>query len=178
MGTWNTRGLRGSTLEDFINRTNERYQQQGLALIQKIPTPITPVRMDKDHRQITLAYFDQRSTVDYIGAVQGIPVCFDAKECSTDTFPLSNIHEHQMEFMADFEKQEGISFFLIYYSTRNELYYMRFEEIRRFWERMEAGGRKSVRFDELNPEFFMKLTGGVYVPYLEMLQKDLDKREG
>ena len=61
MGTWNSRGLRGSTLEDFINRTNERYQQQGLALIQKIPTPITPVRMDKDHRQITLAYFDQRS---------------------------------------------------------------------------------------------------------------------
>ena len=38
MGTWNSRGLRGSTLEDFINRTNERYQQQGLALIQKIPT--------------------------------------------------------------------------------------------------------------------------------------------
>ena len=46
MGTWNSRGLRGSTLEDFINRTNERYQQQGLALIQKIPTPITPVRRE------------------------------------------------------------------------------------------------------------------------------------
>ena len=26
MGTWNSRGLRGSTLEDFINRTNERYR--------------------------------------------------------------------------------------------------------------------------------------------------------
>ena len=96
-------------------------------MIQKIPTPITPVRMDKEHRQITLAYFDQRSTVDYIGAVQGIPVCFDAKECSTDTFPLHNIHEHQIEFMENFEKQEGISFFVIYYSMRNELYYMRFE---------------------------------------------------
>ena len=108
MGTWNTRGLRGSTLEDFINRTNERYLQQGLALIQKIPTPITTVKMDKDHHQITLAYFDQRSTVDYIGAVQGIPVCFDAKECNVDTFPLHNIHEHQMKFMSDFEKQEGI----------------------------------------------------------------------
>ena len=54
--------------------------------MQKIPTPITPVKMDKEHRQITLAYFDQRSTVDYIGAVQGIPVCFDAKECVADTF--------------------------------------------------------------------------------------------
>ena len=72
MPTWNSRGLRGSTLEDRLNRTNEKYAHNGLALIQKIPTPITPVRMDKEHRQITLAYFEQRSTVDYIGVVQGI----------------------------------------------------------------------------------------------------------
>ena len=90
MGTWNSRGLRGSTLEDMVNRTNEWYLEKNLALMQKIPTPITPVRMDKEHRQITLAYFDQRSTIDYIGAVQGIPVCFDAKECNTDTFPLAD----------------------------------------------------------------------------------------
>ena len=32
MGTWNSRGLRGSTLEDMINRTNERYLEKGLAL--------------------------------------------------------------------------------------------------------------------------------------------------
>ena len=108
MGTWNSRGLRGSTLEDMINRTNERYQEQKLALIQKIPTPITPVKMDKEHRHITLAYFDQRSTVDYIGVVQGIPVCFDAKECVADTFPLQNVHEHQVEFMQAFEKQGGV----------------------------------------------------------------------
>ena len=36
MATWNSRGLRGSTLEDLINRTNEKYQENGLALIQKI----------------------------------------------------------------------------------------------------------------------------------------------
>ena len=74
MATWNSRGLRGSTLEDMINRTNDQYREQGLALIQKIPTPITPVRMDKETRRITLAYFDQKSTIDYIGAVQGIHV--------------------------------------------------------------------------------------------------------
>lgn len=176
MGTWNSRGLRGSTLEEFINRSNLRYQEQGLALIQKIPTPITPVRMDKEHRHITLAYFEQRSTVDYIGAVQGIPVCFDAKECRSDTFPLQNIHPHQMEFMTEFEKQEGISFLIIYYSARNTLYYMRFEELRRFWTRSLEGGRKSVRFEELDPRFFMELKGGVFVPYLDMIQKDLEIR--
>ena len=47
MATWNSRGLRGSTLEEMVNRTNEWYLEKGLALIQKIPTPITPVKMDK-----------------------------------------------------------------------------------------------------------------------------------
>ncbi len=46
MATWNSRGLRGSLLEELINRTNEKYREQHLALIQKIPTPITPVRME------------------------------------------------------------------------------------------------------------------------------------
>ena len=71
MATWNSRGLRGSTLEELINRSNEQYREKGLALIQKVPTPITPVRIAKDTRQITLAYFEQKSTVDYIGAVCG-----------------------------------------------------------------------------------------------------------
>ena len=131
MGTWNSRGLRGSTLEDMINRTNERYLEKGLALIQKIPTPITPVRIDKEHRHITLAYFDQRSTVDYIGAVQGIPVCFDAKECNTDTFPLQNIHEHQVTFMSNFEKQGGIAFLIIYTAPETS-YIICVSEIQKF----------------------------------------------
>ena len=77
-------------------------------MIQKIPTPITPVRMDKEHRQITLAYFEQRSTVDYIGAVQGIPVCFDAKERNADTISTAkNIHEIKIIFMENLEKQQG-----------------------------------------------------------------------
>ena len=107
MATWNSRGLRGSTLEEFINRTNEKYLENGLALIQKVPTPITPINIDKATRHITLAYFDQKSTVDYIGAVQGIPVCFDAKECNTDTFPLQNIHVHNMYNNGPKEVLEG-----------------------------------------------------------------------
>ena len=177
MGTWNSRGLRGSTLEEMINRTNEYYLEKGLALIQKIPTPITPVKMDKENRHITLAYFDKRSTVDYIGAVQGIPVCFDAKECVADTFPLQNVQEHQVNFMGDFEKQDGISFLLIYYSERNVLYYMRFQELLSFWKRGQDGGRKSIRYDELDPAYFLELKRGYYVPYLETLNRDLAERD-
>lgn len=177
MATWNSRGLRGSTLEDLINRTNEKYLESGLALIQKIPTPITPINIDKETRHITLAYFDQKSTVDYIGAVQGIPVCFDAKECAVDTFSLQNIHEHQVEFMRQFEKQGGIAFFIIYYTNKDMFYYLPYEMLRYFWDRAKEGGRKSFRFDELNPEYIIPRKNGVLVPYLEMIQKDLDDRE-
>lgn len=177
MATWNSRGLRGSTLEEFINRTNERYLNAGLALIQKIPTPITPVKIDREKRHITLAYFDKISTVDYIGAVQGIPVCFDAKECRTDTFPLQNIHEHQIEFMSNFEKQGGISFLLIYYTHRDELYYMRYSQILHFWKRAENGGRKSFRRDEIESGWFMNLNNGYFIPYLDFIQKDLECRD-
>lgn len=176
MATWNSRGLRGSTLEEFINLTNEKYLTQGLALIQKVPTPITPLKIDKDNRHITLAYFEQKSTVDYIGAVQGIPVCFDAKECNTDTFPLQNIHPHQIAFMKNFEQQDGVSFLIIFYSHRNEFYYLRHEKLMEFWNRAQEGGRKSFRYEELEPEFFFHSRGGILVPYLETMQKDLEMR--
>lgn len=176
MSTWKSRGLRGSTLEDMINKTNEKYLESGLALIQKIPTPITPINIDKETRHITLAYFDQKSTVDYIGAVQGIPVCFDAKECATDTFSLQNIHEHQVEFMVNFEKQGGIAFFLIYYTGQEKLYYLPLEMLLFFWNRAKEGGRKSFRYEELNPDYFLPERRDVLVPYLDMLQQDLNDR--
>ena len=177
MATWNSRGLRGSVLEDMINRTNEKYEEAGLALIQKVPTPITPINIDKETRHITLAYFEQKSTVDYIGAVQGIPVCFDAKESAADTFALANIHEHQVEFMQKFEKQGGIAFFLIYYTHKDLMYYLPLEMLLYFWNRAKEGGRKSFRYEELNPAYIIPKKGGVLVPYLEAMKKDLEDRE-
>lgn len=176
MAAWNSRGLRGSTLEDYINMTNEKYLANHLGLIQKIPTPITPIRMNKETRQITLAYFGQKSTVDYIGVIQGIPVCFDAKECATDTFSIHNIHEHQINFMKEFELQDGISFIILYFSTRDEFYYVPFSDIIRFWGRSENGGRKSFTYKEINQNFRIYANQGIPVHYLETIQKDIELR--
>ena len=176
MATWKSRGLRGSTLEEMINRSNDHYNEMGLALIQKIPTPITPINIDQESRHITLAYFDQKSTVDYIGAVQGIPVCFDAKECASETFALQNIHPHQVVFMERFERQEGVAFFLIHYTAKNLFYYLTFRKLQSFWDRMETGGRKSFRFDELDLDYVIPAHGEVLIPYLDILKKDLEDR--
>ena len=96
MGYWNTRGLRGSSFEEMINMTNKVYREKNLAIIQKVPTPITPMKLDKSKGVITLAYFDQKSTIDYIGAAQGIPSCFDAKETHQGRLPLQNVQQHQV----------------------------------------------------------------------------------
>ncbi|MGN0157608.1 MAG: Holliday junction resolvase RecU [Brotaphodocola sp.] len=177
MGTWKSRGLRGSTLEDMLNHSNELYREKKLALIQKIPTPITPISIDKDSRHITLAYFDQKSTVDYIGAVQGIPVCFDAKECAVKTFPLQNVHEHQIRFMQQFEEQGGIAFIILYFTALDEIYYLPFREIYQFWKRMKDGGRKSFTYDEIDHSYAIHSHRDILVHYLEMIQKDMDERE-
>lgn len=177
MATWNSRGLRGSTLEDLINVSNEKYRECGLALVQKIPTPIKPLRIDKESSQITLAYFEKDSTVDYIGVVQGVPVCFDAKECTADKFSMQNIHEHQYQFMKEFEQQQGVSFLIIFFTMRNELYYMPFRELETYVERIEEGHPKYFEYQELQKENFIHAKGGVLVHYLEPLSRDLLQRE-
>ena len=177
MATWNSRGLRGSTLEDLINVTNEKYREKEMALIQKIPTPIKPITIDKDSRQITLAYFDQKSTVDYIGVVQGIPVCFDAKECNSNTFPLQNIHEHQIIFMEEYEKQKGIAFIILFFTHLNKAYYISFVKLMEFWERSMSGGRKSFTINELDDDMEIPLNSGVPIHYLENLSRDLHIRD-
>ena len=177
MATWSSRGARGSTFEELINMSNEQYRERGLALIQKVPTPITPVKMDKGTGQITLAYFERKSTVDYIGAVQGVPVCFDAKECAAERFALANVHPHQLQFMMDFEKQGGVAFLLIFYSHLDRTYYLPLREFLPFWERMEAGGRKSFLREELSPSRQLPVKPGVVIPYLEGIAQDLSERE-
>ncbi|MDK2808055.1 MAG: recombination protein [Clostridiales bacterium] len=177
MPSWNSRGLRGSTLEELINLTNEKYRANQLALIQKVPTPIKPIKIDSASHQITLAYFEQKSTVDYIGVVQGIPVCFDAKECATDSFPLQNIHEHQVAFMTEFERQQGVAFLLLFFKKQNVFYYLTYEKMMEFWNRCKAGGKGSFRFEELDPHYQISTNNGVFVHYLELLNQDLKNRD-
>ena len=176
MATWKSRGLRGSVLEEMINQTNSIYMDEHLALVQKIPTPITPIDMDHKTKQITLAYFDKKSTVDYIGVAQGVPIAFDAKECASDRFSLQNIHPHQVNFMEAFEEQEGIAFFIIHFTGRDKFYYMRLSEMKVYLDRSQEKGRKSFNIEELDPEFFIEDVNGPLIPYLNYIQKDMDLR--
>lgn len=164
-------GLRGSTLENMINITIDEYRAKKLALIQKIPTPIVPMKMDKEGH-ITLAYFDKKSTVDYVGVVQEIPICFDAKECKTDKFPIANIHKHQVDYMADWEVQGGVSFLIVLFTHRQLAYYMRFKEVKDYYY-----NKKSFEIDSLDENYFIDMKNKIKIDILSKLQLDIDSRE-
>ena len=138
MAYYRTRGLRGSTLEEMVNMANEIYRKEGIALIQKIPTPIKPVEFDSERRTISLAYFEQRSTVDYMGILQGIPICFDAKETAQRNLPVANIHPHQVEFMREFDRQGGLTFLLVHFSADDMYYLLPFEVLNTYSIRKES----------------------------------------
>ncbi len=173
---WNSRGLRGSLLEELINRTNESYISKGLCIVQKIPTPITPIEIDNNKRLITKAYFESKSTVDYIGAVQGIPICFDAKESSHPRLPIQNIHSHQIEFMDNFEKQKGVSFLIVYFSKFNEYYYLPFRQLKKWWDKSQHDGRKSIPYSAFEKCYLIGNKDGFLVHYLEGINTDLNLR--
>lgn len=95
-------GNRGMTLEDEINQTNEFYLNMNKAVIYKKPTPIQVARVDYPSRKeavIKEAYFKTPSTTDYNGIYKGKYIDFEAKETNLKSFPLANIHPHQLEHL-------------------------------------------------------------------------------
>ena len=83
-----------------------------------------------------------------------------------------------LKYRQSFEKQDGIAFFLIYFTGLNEFYYLPFRKLKEFWDRAANGGRKSFRRDELSDDFIISTPGeeGILIPYLDLIQKDLDER--
>ena len=177
MPYWKSRGLRGSTLEEFVNLTNEEYLKKNLAVIQKLPTSIKPVQLDQQKGTISLAYFEQKSTVDYMGNVQGIPVCFDVKETAKQSLPISNIHDHQITFMEAFEKQSGISFLIVNFTRYDRYFFMPFITIKKYWDESKKGGRKSIPYKEFKEKYEIKRQGIYLVHYLETLKNYLEENE-
>ena len=73
--------------------------------------------------------------------------------------------------------QDGIAFIILFFSARDEFYYLPFSDIIKFWERAKAGERKSFTYDEIDKSFRINSGKGIMIHYLETIQKDLDRRE-
>lgn len=147
---------RGKTLEDEINDANEYYLSNDIAVIYKKPIPIQVVKVDYPSRSsavIREAYYRTPSTTDFNGVYRGKYIDFEAKETENRTaFPLKNVHLHQMEHMKKVMKQHGICFLLVRFSAFDRYFYLPFEQLELFWDRMHTGGRKSIALTEFEDQ--------------------------
>ena len=107
---------RGMDLENIINDTNDYLLENDIALIYKKPTPIGVVKVSYENNKqiINKAYFATQSTLDYNGLYKGKYIEFDAKNTESKTsFPLSNVHHHQIKHIRNVIKHDGIVFLII-----------------------------------------------------------------
>lgn len=151
---------RGAFLEKVIERSNNQYLERGLALIDKIPTPMTG-----NTRKNTFRY-TKKSTVDFTGVSQGQFVCFDAKQCSVPRFEFSRLQPHQESYLKHAHEQKGIAFILILFTKENELYKLTISEYEYLKNNLT---RKSISLDwfrENKPQ--IKSKNGVYYDYLNI----------
>lgn len=134
----NSHSNRGMNLEADLNDTNEYYRYIDIAIVHKKPTPITINKVDYKSRRdavIKEAHFKVPSTTDYNGIYKGKYIDFEAKETKNLTsFPLSNIHEHQIEHLSKIYNHGGIGFIIVRFSKLNKTFLLFIEDLLYFLE--------------------------------------------
>mgnify|MGYP001285154829 CR=1 FL=1 len=167
---------RGMSLEEDINVTNEYYLQTDRAIIHKKPTPVQIVRVHYPKRSaavITEGYFKQASTTDYNGIYKNKYIDFEAKETNNKTsFPLANIHEHQIEHIKGILRHGGICFILIRFSFYHETYYVKGENVISYWNDQLNRGKKSVSYKQIQKDgYLIPWKYQQRVDYLEVIDR-------
>lgn len=164
---------RGMKFEQIINESNEYYKEHDIAVIYKKPIPIQIVKVDYPSRSgavITEAYYKVPSTTDYNGIYNGHYIDFEAKETQNKTsFPLSNIHPHQIEHLMQVQNHGGISFILVYWKVKDEIYLLEAHHVHQYFRRSKTG-RKSITYAEMTEKGHLIKEGfAPRIPYLDVV---------
>lgn len=159
-------------LETMLNNSNNYYLEKDVALIYKKPTPIGVVKVSyqNNYKVINRGYFKEQSTLDYNGLYKGKYIDFEAKVTHSKTsFPLNNIHAHQIEHIRKVIIHGGITFLII--MINQIVYLLKGED---FIEYIDNNNRKSVPYSyikdkgyeitySLNPDLdYLKIVDKIY----------------
>ena len=160
---------RGMPLESDLNETNKYYREIDKAYIYKKPTPVKIVKVDypsRDKAVIKEAYYTIPSTTDYNGLYDGKYIDFEAKETKSKTsFPLANIHSHQIKHIKNIYNHQGIAFLIVRFIHYNETYLLPAKDFLEFTEQEE---RKSIPYSFFQTKGYIIKDG--YRPRLDYLK--------
>ncbi|MBG9979854.1 Holliday junction resolvase RecU [Facklamia sp. DSM 111018] len=169
---------RGMSFEDKINQSNLYYLKHQIAVIHKKPTPIQVVKVDYPKRsaaKITEAYYRNASTTDYNGIYKGLYIDFETKETKNKTsFPLSNLHDHQLKHMHDCYQHGGVVFLLISFRSNQTVYLLPFKLLQYYLDHFQ---KQSIPYEFIEQNAFV-CSQGIFPPidYIQALDKFLDQQ--
>lgn len=160
---------RGMKLEALINEANEFYKVNNIAIIYKKPTPVTisKVKYEDNKKILTKGYFNNKSTLDYVGLYQGKYIDFDAKSTNNKTsFPIKNIQNHQLKHIKNIINHGGISFLII--EMNNNFFILKGEDIISF---INIEKRKSIPYNYIKEKGFeIKLKYNPTLDYIKVIE--------
>lgn len=141
---------RGKELEKIVNNVNIKYRLKKLAIIYKVPLPVEITK---------LGLVPKQSIVDYIGSEgpNGRAISFDAKETISKTsFPLKNIHLHQITFLDYYASTGAKAAFLIWFKKLHpkEAFWVPCDFIINF---IKNRTRKSIPYKEFKKQWLTPL---------------------
>ena len=166
---------RGMDLESLINEANKYYLDNDIAVIYKKPTPVEIKKVSyKGKTEYIEGVLREKSTLDYTGVYKGYYLDFDAKSSKSKTsFPLSNIHNHQLLHIDRVLKHKGISFLIIEMTDR--FFILDGNVLMNF---VNNNDRKSIPFEFIQKEGLeIKLKFSPTLDYITVLDTLISKKE-
>lgn len=154
----------GVNFEELINKSNEYYLKNNIAVVYKKPTPIKITKVDYPSRnkaKIVEAFYQIPSTTDYNGIYKGKYIDFEAKSCNGSSFPFKSIYAHQLDHLAKIKEHGGISFLLIMFNDYKEVFLLKSEILLKLYNDSLNGGRKSIPYT-----FFKENAVSIKIGYL------------
>ena len=161
-------GNRGMGLEDDINLTNKYYVDKNIAFIYKKPTPIQITKVDYSDKGIVIkeAFFKEPSTTDYNGLYKGKYIDFEAKETNNKTsFPIQNIHPHQIKHIRNVINNGGIGFLIVRFSKLYKDFILMGED---FISYIDNNDRKSIPIEYFEEKGYILDNG--YIPRIDYIK--------
>jgi recombination protein U len=161
-------GNRGMGLEDDINLTNKYYVDKNIAFIYKKPTPIQITKVDYSNKGIVIkeAFFKEPSTTDYNGLYKGKYIDFEAKETNNKTsFPIQNIHPHQIKHIRNVINNGGIGFLIVRFSKLYKDFILMGED---FISYIDNNDRKSIPIEYFEEKGYILDNG--YIPRIDYIK--------
>ena len=166
---------RGMSLEYDINVSNQYYIDKEIAFIYKKPTPIQITKVDYPNRKLAVikeAFFKEPSTTDYNGLYKGKYIDFEAKETNNLSFPLANIHKHQIKHIINIFNNGGICFIIVRFNKKNTTYLLTAEDFISF---IKNNTRKSISLDYFEKNAYkIELKYTPRLDYIKILDKIME----